>query len=219
MKRAFQALFWTLLAAALALSGCSSDNSDSNVQCDSYGRCYDSSTGMAYNDYGYNGLYGDPFYGNGGLGYGRNSIMLSGAIEVITNPSLWRKAQMAIGICSDRVGIIQSGAFSSCMGGNPGIQVTIDDYQFTGSGNTSTGTLAIGMSSLGAYSTPSARVIWAPADGNTSIASRRITTPYDSSNLMQVRILGRITDSIVGVRLYYGNQQIGEGRMCRNGRC
>ncbi len=223
MKRVMHALLWPslVMALAMAVGGCSSDNeSNSNVQSDSYNNCFDSRTGMSIGGYGnYNGYgYGNGIYGN--TGFGRNARTLTGRLETVSH--LWNKFQMSLGICSDRVGPFQWEAASNCMQGPPMITVMINDMTFSGPGRSSLGGIMFGAANMGGYSAPQMQTTWNLGNNNGVIASSQISTFGDRAGNLQVildPLSGAVTANNLRVIVRWANQEIGQGIVCVNGRC
>lgn len=212
MIKILKVLFWSALAV-IAVLGCAKDKSSNlNVQCDSFGNCYDSRTG-AYSNTGYGG-YG--YYGNNGYGMGSpygnmnnpDRVILSGRLEYIENRGAWEKVQVGLGVCSNK---ILFGAINNCMQNLPTLTVVFENYKFTGPQNTSQGSFAI---SAGYSQVPGFTVIWRSVNGNTGYDTQ-VTNPRKSNARLRVLIIGRATDSIVRVQLFYGTTFVGEGQLNR----
>lgn len=210
MKKILQTLFWSVLVVMTTL-GCAKDKSGNpNVQCDSFGNCYDGRTGSSYNNNGSgynnyrNNYFGSPYSNL----HNPNRVILSGQLEYIENPHAWEKIQVGLGVCSNK---ILFGAINNCMRNLPTIVAVFENYQFTGPQNTSQGSFAIGP---GYGQTSGFTVVWRPINANTGYDTQ-VVTPVKKSARLRVEIIGRATDSIVRVRLYYGPIVAAEGQLNR----
>lgn len=210
MRKSLHTMFWSILTA-IAILGCASDKSrNSNVQCDSFGNCYDSRSGSGfsnnpYSPYGYNNNYpGTPFNNL----QNPNRIILTGQLEYIENPHAWEKIQTGLGVCSNK---ILFGAFNNCMQNLPTLTVIFENYKFDGPQNTSQGSFAVGT---GYGQAPGFTVVWRSVNNNTGYDTQ-VVTPVKKSARFRVLIIGKATDSIVRVQIFYGPIFVGEGQLNR----